>query len=393
LITLTQSATSEVAHAGLLQQLLRLVRVVDEVLRRGLRRRELRVDERRSRRAGALQPDVDHLLLVDGVVQRLAHEVLVERRVRGVEEQEEVVAAVGELDRAAGLAELVGVGGRDVLGDLRVRLGAGDRGDARGGVHDGLPQHLVVGRRTGAVVVGELLEAGVAQRGLLDDLVRAGADDLAALGVVPLAVVDVLRHDLAALDPLQRVGERELEDELDRAVAGLADFGQPVREEAVDQYVLLLVEGAGVGEDDVVGGHRPAVVPFGAVSQLELQAGAADVGRQRLRQAGEGGAGDRVTLHEGLVAVQDRGHRERGRGLQRVPRLVVAVADDGGQRARRATGLVGGRRPAARGEHGRERQSRPGEGGVAQQLAAAERRALGHRCLLRASNGRTWDVL
>ncbi|BDQ18430.1 hypothetical protein RQN9TF_04460 [Rhodococcus qingshengii] len=168
--------------------------------------------------------------------------------------------------------------------------------------------------------------------GVALELVRTGTDDQrSGLGLVPVAVEDVLGHDLGDRETLCGSAERVVEVQGHRLVVDLGDGLQPGGEEGADQYVLLWIEDAIEGEDDVVRGDRSAVVPGCSLADFHGPARGSGVGRDGLCERRIRLTGAWIVFEQSLVDVVDRCHEETGCSLHRVEALVVAVSDGGGQ--------------------------------------------------------------
>lgn len=330
------------------------------------------------------QRGLDHLLRVDRVVQRLAHPYVVERLVSGVEEQEQVVHSGPALDLQAAFLQLGDIGVRNVVGDLRARTRTGDLGDARRGVHDRQPVHLLERGFSRPVVIGEGLERRVGLRIVRGLPVRPRTDRLPRRRLVQRTRLgeDMLRHDLREREPLRPVGEREPEHQIHRLLVDLLHLLQPGREEALGERRRFGVQHTPVREDHVVGGDGLPVVPLRALPQREPPRGRLEIGRDLGREGRVRLTADRIGVQQPLVDVVVGGHRERRRREQRVPALVVAVADHRRERPvgalAPAARLVRGLRPrGAGGQRRADRGGRAQRAGVLQERPAVQRRCVG----------------
>ena len=305
----------QILHAGLGQQALGLVRIVTVDRVRLLVAGVPLVQVTGCRRTEALQRGLDNLVLVQGVVQRLADPLVVERFGAAVEHQKEQVERLDLVD-----GELLGRldPGHVQIRDRFNRLGpaAGQIGDAGGRVRGGVPGHRGDQGGPGTVVGGIGRELQQVGRGTVQ-LERAAADRCGVESLVPRRRLG-LGDDLDHRDPLREQAERVLQRELGRGLVLGGDLVDE-RDEPGHQRLVGRVGGPGERPGHVVGGDIAAVGELCPVPQADSPGQAVVAGLGLFLGQGQVRlSGDRIQIDERFEDVLVRGRRHRAGGVHRV---------------------------------------------------------------------------
>ncbi|CRH89814.1 Uncharacterised protein [Chlamydia trachomatis] len=252
----------------------------------------------------AFHTDLNELLLVDCLVDRLADLRVVEGGLHHVEHEEGVAIAGHGVNRPACGLELIDRRGGNRFHDIGCAVEGG--GEARGVVLEDVPAKGLAGGRVSAVV--EL----VGHRGDLgrrDRLVLVGA--CANRVRLELVVGHGSRDDLHVREAGGEVGEGIVELDGDRLVI-LGGHGlHEVEELAVDR---AFGGRATVGAQDVLGSDVLAVGELRTVAEGDLVLGVGDRHRVAARKGGEGLVIGHIELVEAFEDLKVRSDGERRGG-------------------------------------------------------------------------------
>ncbi len=266
-----QRDVDPVRIAPLRQELPGFLLVVRVRLHRRIESERRRLDDRRDLLAQPRHHLLDHRLLVDRVVRRLADGLLVERRAPHVEG--DVVHAEDRRRADPCLGMILDIGqevGVDVADDVDAAgLELGHRGRDLGD----RPEDDVLERGLAAPVLVERLEPDVLVALPLHELPGAGAHGRRAAERFVADLLDVLlRHDAEVDQTLEQEREGLVGDQLDRVRVDDLHFLDRADVAVLGRLLLLLarLQHALERELHVLGRHRRAVVELDTPPELEL---------------------------------------------------------------------------------------------------------------------------